>query len=221
MNKLQAAVFDMDGTLYQFPEGATFSESPLGVAVRQNTADFLSREFKLSDEAAWNRYDELLRRYDGEMSLGLEREFGINRMRFFDETWDIDPENIIVPEPGLREQMERLDIQCALLTAAPRVWAKRAIGYIGIANLFGDNIITGEPDIRKPNPEVFRQIMDKVGSVASQTVSIGDQDFSDIVPAKQLGMRTVRIGQDENSVADLQARNVNDALVKLRKKGGL
>ena len=152
MNKLQAAVFDMDGTLYQFPEGATFSKSPLGVAVRQNTADFLSREFKLSDEAAWNRYDELLRRYDGEMSLGLEREFGINRMRFFDETWDIDPENIIVPEPGLREQMERLDIQCALLTAAPRVWAKRAIGYIGIANLFGDNIITGEPDIRKPNP---------------------------------------------------------------------
>ncbi|HMQ09544.1 MAG TPA: HAD hydrolase-like protein [Candidatus Nanoperiomorbaceae bacterium] len=221
MNKLQAAVFDMDGTLYQFPEGATFSESPLGVAVRQNTADFLSREFKLSDEAAWNRYDELLRRYDGEMSLGLEREFGINRMRFFDETWDIDPENIIVPEPGLREQMERLDIQCALLTAAPRVWAKRAIGYIGIANLFGDNIITGEPDIRKPNPEVFRQIMDKVGSVASQTVSIGDQDFSDIVPAKQLGMRTVRIGQDENSVADLQARNVNDALVKLRQKGWL
>lgn len=221
MNKLQAAVFDMDGTLYQFPEGATFSESPLGVAVRQNTADFLSREFKLSDEAAWNRYDELLRRYDGEMSLGLEREFGINRMRFFDETWDIDPENIIVPEPGLREQMERLDIQCALLTAAPRVWAKRAIGYIGIANLFGDNIITGEPDIRKPNPEVFRQIMNKVGSVASQTVSIGDQDFSDIVPAKQLGMRTVRIGQDENSVADLQARNVNDALVKLRQKGWL
>ncbi|HMQ96861.1 MAG TPA: HAD-IA family hydrolase [Candidatus Nanoperiomorbaceae bacterium] len=221
MNKLQAAVFDMDGTLYQFPEGATFSESPLGVAVRQNTADFLSREFKLSDEAAWNRYDELLRRYDGEMSLGLEREFGINRMRFFDETWDIDPENIIVPEPGLREQMERLDIQCALLTAAPRVWAKRAIGYIGIANLFGDNIITGEPDIRKPNPEVFRQIMNKVGSMASQTVSIGDQDFSDIVPAKQLGMRTVRIGQDENSVADLQARNVNDALVKLRQKGWL
>lgn len=221
MNKLQAAVFDMDGTLYQFPEGATFSKSPLGVAVRQNTADFLSREFKLSDEAAWNRYDELLRRYDGEMSLGLEREFGINRMRFFDETWDIDPENIIVPEPGLREQMERLDIQCALLTAAPRVWAKRAIGYIGIANLFGDNIITGEPDIRKPNPEVFRQIMNKVGSMASQTVSIGDQDFSDIVPAKQLGMRTVRIGQDENSVADLQARNVNDALVKLRQKGWL
>ena len=63
--------------------------------------------------------------------------------------------------------------------------------------------------------------MNKVGSVASQTVSIGDQDFSDIVPAKQLGMRTVRIGQDENSVADLQARNVNDALVKLRQKGGL
>lgn len=221
MNKLQAAVFDMDGTLYQFPEGATFSKSPLGAAVRQNTVDFLSREFNLSDEAAWKRYDELLRRYDGEMSLGLEQEFGIDRMRFFGETWDIDPENIIVPEPGLREQMERLDIQCALLTAAPRVWAKRAIGYIGIANLFGDNIITGEPDIRKPNPEVFRQIMNKVGSVASQTVSIGDQDFSDIVPAKQLGMRTVRIGQDENSVADLQARNVNDALVKLRQKGWL
>jgi len=220
MEKINAVIFDMDGTLYQFPNGTTFSSSPLGEAVKENVTSFIAEEFKLQEDEARQKYTELQMQYDGEMSLGLEREFGIDRMRFFEETWGIDPENIIVPEVNLKEELEQLNAHCVLLTSAPRVWATRALGYIGVIDMFDDLIFTGEPNIRKPNPEVFRAIAKILGLNANQIVSIGDQEYSDIIPAKEVGMRTVRIGEGVQSDADFIAPNVRVALAILR-QGGL
>ena len=209
----------MDGTLYQFPNGTTFSSSPLGEAVKENVTSFIAEEFKLQDDEARLKYRELQMQYDGEMSLGLEQEFGIDRMSFFEETWGIDPENVIVPEPNLKDELAQLSIRCALLTSAPRVWATRVLGYIDVINIFDDLIFTGEPDIRKPNPEVFRAIAKILGLDANQIVSIGDQEYSDIIPAKEVGMRTVRIGKDVQTDADFIAPNVRSALAILRQEG--
>ena len=77
MEKINAVIFDMDGTLYQFPNGTTFSSSPLGEAVKENVTSFIAEEFKLQDDEARLKYRELQMQYDGEMSLGLEQEFSI------------------------------------------------------------------------------------------------------------------------------------------------
>lgn len=219
MEKISAVIFDMDGTLYQFPNGTTFSSSPLGEAVKEKVTSFIAEEFRLQDDEAQLKYSELQIKYDGEMSLGLEREFGIDRLRFFEETWGIDPENIIVPEPNLVDELAQLNIRCALLTSAPRVWATRVLEYFDVINFFDDLIFTGEPDIRKPNPEVFRAITKILGLDVSQIVSIGDQEYSDIIPAKEVGMRTVRIGKDVQSDADFIAPDVRGALAILRQEG--
>jgi phosphoglycolate phosphatase len=219
MEKINAVIFDMDGTLYQFPNGTTFSSSPLGEAVKENVTSFIAEEFKLQDDEARLKYRELQMQYDGEMSLGLEQEFSIDRMSFFEETWGIDPENVIVPEPNLKDELAQLSIRCALLTSAPRVWATRVLGYIDVINIFDDLIFTGEPDIRKPNPEAFRAIAKILGLDANQIVSIGDQEYSDIIPAKEVGMRTVRIGKNVQTDADFIAPNVRSALAILRQEG--
>jgi len=219
MEKINAVIFDMDGTLYQFPNGTTFSSSPLGEAVKENVTSFIAEEFKLQDDEARLKYRELQMQYDGEMSLGLEQEFSIDRMSFFEETWGIDPENVIVPEPNLKDELAQLSIRCALLTSASRVWATRVLGYIDVINIFDDLIFTGEPDIRKPNPEAFRAIAKILGLDANQIVSIGDQEYSDIIPAKEVGMRTVRIGKNVQTDADFIAPNVRSALAILRQEG--
>ena len=218
MEKIKAAIFDMDGTLYQFPNGTTFSSSPLGEAVKENVTLFIAKEFNLRDDEARQKYIELQTRYNGEMSLGLEQEFGIDRLRFFEETWGIDPENIIIPEPNLKDELAQLSIRCALLTSAPRVWATRVLNYIDIVNTFDNLLFTGEPDIRKPNPKVFLGIARILGLSASQIVSIGDQEYSDIIPAKEVGMRTVRIGKDVQSDANFIAPDVRGALAMLRQE---
>lgn len=218
MERISAVIFDMDGTLYQFPEGTKFSSSPLGEAVKEKITSFIAKEFKLRDDEARQKYIELKMRYDGELSLGLEREFGIDRMRFFEETWSIDPENIITPEPNLKCELAQLSIRCALLTSAPRVWASRVLRYIDVINKFDGLIFTGESDIRKPNPKVFLAIAKTLGLEGNQIVSIGDQEYSDIIPAKQVGMRTVRIGKDVQSDADFIAPDVKGALAILRRE---
>lgn len=219
MEKVNAAIFDMDGTLYQFPNGTTFSNSPLGEVVKENATLFIAKEFKLGDDEARQKYMELQIQYDGEMSLGLEQEFGIDRMRFFEETWGINPEDIIVPEPNIKYELAQLGIRCALLTSAPRVWATRVLEYIDVVNMFDDLIFTGEPDIRKPNPKVFLAIAKILGLDTSQIVSIGDQEYSDIIPAKEVGMRTVRIGKGVRSDADFIAPDVRSASAILRQEG--
>ena len=211
MKKAEAVIFDMDGTLYNFPDELSFSQSPFGAQVRQNVQQFIGREFKLDDIQSVERYDVLSKRYDGEMSMGLEREFGIDRMRFFAETWNIEPSKFIDPVPGVRQAIESIDAKPILLSAAPRVWTDRALGFMALADVFEDRIFTGEPDIRKPNPAIFTKILDTYGLNADRVVSIGDQEYSDIAPAKRLGMIAVKIGITE-TMADFAARDVVGAI---------
>src|SRR5690606_27771249 len=119
--------------------------------IQQNTRTFIGRRFGLDEMAAAEEYERLFAKFDGELSLGLERDFGIDRMQFFEETWNLDPAEFIIPEPGVREALERVDADRVLLSAAPRVWVDRVLGFMGIADVFGDRIFTGEPDVRKPS----------------------------------------------------------------------
>ncbi len=219
-NAKKVAIFDMDGTLYQFSGGSTFLQSPFGRAIQQNVRRLIANEFGLDGVRADERYRQLYAQFSGEMSLALEREAGIKRVRFFDETWNLDPAEFIVVEPGLREALLSIGAEPALLSAAPRVWVDRALGYMGIADVFGDRIFTGEPDIRKPSPLAFQQVLDDRRADAAYAISIGDQDPTDIIPAQLLGMATVRIGAGE-TVADLQAATVVDAIALLRERNVL
>lgn len=218
MDKAKLVVFDMDGTLYQFPAGGTFLETPFGKRIQQNTKEFIGREFNLNVEESAKRYAEIFKKFNGELSLGLEREFGVDRLRFFDETWNLDPREFIIPEPGVREVLESVGTEKVLLSAAPRVWVDRVLGFMGIAEVFGYRIITGEPDIRKPSPIVFQQIIDTYGIKPFDALSIGDQEYTDIIPPRSIGMRAVRIGSRDTE-AEFTASSVTEAIATLQERG--
>lgn len=218
MKKTELLIFDMDGTLYQFPGGGTFFEIPFGQAIQQNTRAFIARELALNQAEADAVYNELFMQFNGELSLGLERRFGIDRMRFFNETWDLDPAEFIIPEPGVRETLEQTDARLALLSAAPRVWVNRVLGFMGLTDVFGDQVFTGEPDIRKPNPMAFKQILDAYNVEATNAIAIGDQEHTDITPPRSIGMRAVRIGGSDTE-AEFSASSVNEAMSTLKEEG--
>lgn len=220
MEKAKLVVFDMDGTLYQFPDGGTFLEIPFGQKIQQNTKAFIGREFELDEAEAAKKHEELFVEFDGELSLGLERKYGVDRMRFFEETWSLDPAEFIIPEPGVREALEQVDAQRVLLSAAPRVWVNRVLGFMGIADVFGERIFTGEPDIRKPSPLIFQQILNTYEIEACEAVSIGDQEYTDIAPARSIGMRALRIGAGDTE-AEFSAPSIREAINVLRQEGVL
>ncbi len=47
--------------------------------------------------------------------------------------------------------------------------------------------------ITKPDPRYYQQIVDACGVAADECVMVGDRIDKDVIPAKQLGMKTVRL----------------------------
>lgn len=221
MEPIKAIIFDMDGTLYSFDEKAEthFSSSQFGKKIKANCLKFFEEKLVLSPKNALSKYRDLDVRYSGEISLALEKEFGIDRSEYFDCTWNLAAESFIVPNQHLFKKLQEVTVQKGVLTAAPKVWAEKALHFLGVRELFGTALFTGDPDVRKPNPAAFLQLAEFWGLEPTQMLSIGDQEATDILPAKSLGMRTVRIAKQTTSSADFVAPDVIAALTLLQQKG--
>lgn len=212
---------DLDGTLYHFKgegEGLiTFGKSEFAQTIRGNTYRFLQERLGKSEVEAIAEFDRIYTAYNSEVSLAVEQEYGIDRYDYFRATWDVDPADFISPEGNVREAISVLQGRMALLTAAPRIWAIRAITFLKVDDLF-TTIYTGEPDIRKPSPEIFRQVVADFDVPVEYAVSIGDQDYSDIKPAKSIGMKAIRKGPEIGS-ADARIDSIQELVPTLQTFG--
>jgi HAD superfamily hydrolase (TIGR01509 family) len=214
-------IFDLDGTLYRFDkgQGQIFATSQFYADLRSNAYAFFMKRCGLSKDAAIVEYEMIKEKYNGEVSLGVEQEYEIDRYDYFANTWNLNPEEYIEKDNDLPQMFDQLKGRIALLTAAPRIWAINVLAYLDIVDIFEGRFYTGEPDERKPNPRIFQRIADDFGIFPSKVFSIGDQEYSDIAPAKSIGMGTVLIGSAQNSIADYQAGDVKLAINLLRKEG--
>jgi FMN phosphatase YigB (HAD superfamily) len=82
--------------------------------------------------------------------------------------------------PELQLQQKQLFV----VTAAPKVWANKALEYMQLKSYFL-SILTLE-DYGHSKAEAFRKISENAQIPLSQMMSIGDQEHSDIVPAQKI-----------------------------------
>lgn len=220
-NKIKAIIFDMDGTLYQFDDKdeSQFSSSQFGQQIHENCIKFFETTLNISREIAIAKYQDFRTRYNDEVSLGVEKELGIDRSQYFAATWDLNPSDFVEQNHLLLQTLSALSVKTGVLSAAPRVWVDKVLRFLNIKSIFDPNIFTGDRDLRKPDPKVFEQFIDLWGLPPHSILSIGDQETTDILPAKKIGMRTARIGRNVDTLADFQAPNVMAILALLKQKG--
>ncbi|MBI5793953.1 HAD family hydrolase [Candidatus Uhrbacteria bacterium] len=204
-------IFDLDGTLYRYKGGPTFATSEFYADIKRNIFAFLERELAVPSEQVPETYDHMKREYNGHVSLAVEKEFGVDRMRYFAATWRVPPEKYIEPNDDARTVLSALAGRCAVLTEAPRVWAEAALRFLNAYEFVEDVLFTGELDVRKPSVEAFRQVGGALGVPFESIYSVGDQEESDIVLARAVGMKTIRVGDGETS-ADFSVNNVRAVL---------
>lgn len=218
MNSQKKVIFDLDGTLYSFKGSAnkTFTSSLFYTDLRIKIADYITLRLGVGKDEAWQSIQDIDKKYIGELSTGFEKDFGIDRYEYYAQTWGgMDAERYVEPNQKLRESMEVFAGNALLLTAAPRVWADKVLQMLDLRDVFGESIITGEPDIRKPSEKVFETAKNILGVDYADITSVGDQNFSDIVPAKKLGMKTIIISNVLES-ADQRADTIGGALRLLK-----
>ncbi len=102
-------IFDLDGTLYQFDKGKAncFTQSQFYADLKESVFSFLMDKGGLDRQSAEIEYERLKQAYKDEISLAVEQEYGIDRFKYFAQTWNLNPEAYIEENPELKRYCPR------------------------------------------------------------------------------------------------------------------
>ena len=82
--------------------------------------------------------------------------------------------------------------------------AEKRLEGMGIRQYFDLIVSSAEEGVAKPDPRIFNIALTRAGCTPEQAVMIGDRIDNDIVPAKQMGMKTVWIKQGVGKYWNIQ-----------------
>ena len=77
------------------------------------------------------------------------------------------------------------------MTNGPTTSQQPKIDGLGIAGYFETVLISGAEGVSKPDPEIFRRAVSRLGVRAEETVMVGDNPVADIGGAMSFGMKAI------------------------------
>lgn len=211
-------IFDLDGTLYQNSEpNYKFENSKFYSDVKENVYALLQKELNITKEKAISEFERIKTESNDKTSLYIEQNYNIPRKEYFNRTWNLEPENYLQKNKSAKKIFEKIGARSYILTQAPEIWARKVLKFLNISEHVGAKMTTGEQDLRKPDPKVFQNIADYFKVPNEKVYSIGDQEHTDIIPAKNIGMKTVIVGS-KSIHADHQIDKIDELLLLLEKE---
>ena len=70
-------------------------------------------------------------------------------------------------------------------------WLERLLEAVEVTTFFDVRVISGIEGIEKPDPEIFRVALERLGARPEESVYVGDNVTYDIEPAREVGMTGV------------------------------
>jgi len=205
--KPELLLFDLDGTLHKLRE-RNFLKSPIYFEMRARSIEFLIERLKISKEKASGIYEDILERYNHDLSLGFEKEFNIPREEYFNFAWDLDVAKHIKKNEELKELIQLLSksYKLAVLSDAPKIWILKVLKYLEIEACFS-RIFHGEGDIRKKTGQ-YSYVLDVFKLSAEKVCMMGDGEKTDIIIPKEVGLKTIFIGDLKSGYADFSVKDI-------------
>src|SRR3989338_3646121 len=199
--------WDLDGTLYKMPPEferlkyekryQLFSE-----VTEKPITDALREEYQ-------RLYEECGSHSAVFMRLGKPKDFWQNEHQQLDLMPYINPDPRTV---DMFMRFGRLPFAHSVFTNRKQEYIHKILGHLKIDYSLFKNIITND-DIKNPKPhlEGFERMIKVSGVPASQILYVGDRVEADILPAKQVGMKTALVWSDkEKTEADYTFPHVAD-----------
>jgi len=211
MNKNKLIIFDLDGTLYKL-DGGSFLNSKLNKKILKNVVKYIQKKLKKNKKEAEIILKKIKKKYGENISIGLENDFKINRYDYFNFVWDIQPSQYIKKYPNLKKILAKLNknYEFVLMSDAPCIWINNVLNELDINIFFKNKIFSGEGNKRKIFNNRFDELIKKYNFKPEQIVTIGDQEESDIIPAKKLGIKTIYINNKKSKIADVSIKNLEN-----------
>lgn len=231
----RAVVFDLGGTLVQWPDWEGGAPAKWGLAydaLRAADADFTApRErfvaaMREAEKAHWERVD---RDHWSGPPTGLVGD-GFRRLGVA-----ADERALLTALDGyagavagwctafadtretlglLRERGYRLGLLSNTWWAAD--WHNADLAAHGLAGLLDELVYTSDLPHSKPHPSVFREVASRLGVVPAACVMIGDRQIDDVEGARAVGMRAIwRRNESGFPTSDVTPDATVDALAEL------
>ena len=190
-------LFDLDNTLHNASH-AIFPAmvQKMNVYMARVLGDGVMPASLEQVNAARDRYWRLY----GATLLGLVRHHGVNAAHFLRETHELgDLQALIRHERGLGRLLRRLPGRKILLTNAPRDYARKVVGHMGIGRHFSEQVSIESMFVHrqlrpKPSRLMLRRLMRRQGLNPRRCILVEDT-LDNLRSAHALGMRTVWVTQ--------------------------
>jgi putative hydrolase of the HAD superfamily len=97
---------------------------------------------------------------------------------------------------------------------------------LGVGPLLKTGVFSSEVGVRKPDPRIFGEALERLGSDPGETVFVGDRLYDDITGARGVGMRAIqtvqfRTEEDPEIEPDARIEHVAELPPLLERWGGL
>ncbi|ACT01176.1 HAD family hydrolase [Paenibacillus sp. JDR-2] len=211
MNNFAAVIFDLDQTLLDK------HQSSIGFANHQYDA-YALEAFRIDKGEYIRKFTEMnhVVRPKEEVYKDLVGLFAIDSSLLPVMLEDLNQNfsKYAIGYPGLKEMLSGLKkaaFKLGMITNGRAFYQRDKIRALGIECYFDDIIISEAVGLRKPDPAIFQLSLTNLNVSAAEAVFVGDNLKKDMIPAKELGMKTIwKQMADPNEYADFACDDLSE-----------
>lgn len=191
---LKYILFDLDETLYP-------SRSGLMARISGLMSRYMEERLGMPPTEVSSRRKHYYRTY-GTTLRGLQIHHRVDPEDYLAYVHDIPLEDYINPNDELDRVLAEIETEKAVFTNASVEHARRVLTILGVERHFSRIIdVRAVGYVAKPDPAAYQRALEILGTEGDECVLIDDR-VRNLTPAKELGMITVLVSNDEAAQQD-------------------
>ncbi|MBR1650528.1 MAG: HAD-IA family hydrolase [Lachnospiraceae bacterium] len=189
---IKAVIFDMFETLVSLFEGRTYFGENIAADVGADVTAFRKEWHLIEDDRTIGKYTieeglELVLKNLGIYSKEKVETAARKRREALEDTFSGIPKETF----EMLDELKRRNIKICLITNTFSD-EKDFIRSSGLFPYFDEAIISYEEGIRKPDPEIFRRMLERLDLRAEECLYVGDGGSRELYAARDAGMHPVQ-----------------------------
>lgn len=196
MTSILHAWFDCDGTLYKQPaELIQLTDSAICKGISDRTGKSLE---EITGEYGRMRSSNLTK-------IQIITRYGFSKEEAYGLYDSVLPEKYIQEDSRLREEIIcilKQDIPVSIFTNSRRSKLYGILDKLGLGLDWFTYLLTGEEVPAKPDIEGYLRIIERSRCSPRAILFTGDNEIADTLPARNVGMNTLLLGQEPSVIAD-------------------